>query len=144
MMTEAVQVTPSPQPSPARGEGDFVKLLRQNQTDAEKKIWARIKSRQLGGYKFRRQVRIENFIVDFVCLEQRLIVEIDGGQHHESKKDQRRDTFLKSQRFDVLRFWNNDVLQNIEGVLNQILLTLSPCGRGQGEGLTENNNDQHS
>jgi very-short-patch-repair endonuclease len=136
-MNYIVSKIPSPQPSPARGEGVFsllIKKLRINQTDAEKKIWSKIKNRQLQGFKFKRQVRIENYIVDFICFEKRLIVELDGGQHNDNQKDLTRDTFLQSQGFHVLRFWNNDVLQNTDVVLNEILLTLSPCGRGQGEG----------
>jgi len=80
---------------------------------------------QLDGYKFRRQQPIGNYIVDFVCLEKRLIIELDGGQHAEqSHYDSERDAWLRDQRFTVLRFWNNDVLKNVEGVAAGIFETL--------------------
>lgn len=80
---------------------------------------------QLDGYKFRRQQPIGNYIVDFVCLEKRLIIELDGGQHAEqSHYDSERDAWLRDQRFTVLRFWNNDVLINVEGVAARIFETL--------------------
>jgi very-short-patch-repair endonuclease len=75
---------------------------------------------QIDGYKFRRQQPIGNYIVDFVCLEKRLIVELDGGQHAESDYDAKRDAWLSEQGFSVLRFWNNDVLKNVEGVTERI------------------------
>lgn len=91
-------------------------------TDAEKRLWYLLRDRRLSGYKFRRQVPIGPYIADFVCLSARLIVELDGGQHAEqTKKDKVRDAWLKSQRFRVLRFWDNDVLANTEGVLQAIL-----------------------
>jgi very-short-patch-repair endonuclease len=87
-------------------------------TDAEFKLWCRISNKQLG-VKFRRQYPVDNYIVDFICLEKRLIVEVDGGQHAESVNDKSRDEYLKSQGFRILRFWNNEVLSNTEGVLNE-------------------------
>ena len=93
--------------------GAFVKFLRGNMTDAERMIWNRIKNRQLEGAKFRRQAMIDRYIVDFACFEKKIIVEIDGGQHDESRKD----AYLAAQRFKVIRFWNNDVLANTSGVL---------------------------
>ncbi|MGH8584190.1 MAG: endonuclease domain-containing protein [Gammaproteobacteria bacterium] len=80
---------------------------------------------QVEGYRFRRQVAIDHYIVDFACLEARLIIEADGGQHSESVADHRRDAYLRSQGFRVLRFWNNDVLANREGVLRTITEALS-------------------
>ncbi len=91
-------------------------------TDVEKRLWYLLRDRRLNGYKFRRQMPIGPYVADFVCLQSRLIVELDGGQHAEqAEKDKVRDEWLKSQGFVVLRFWNNDVLANTEGVLQAIL-----------------------
>lgn len=99
--------------------------LRNNATDAERALWHHLRMWQLDGYKFRRQQPIGNYIVDFVCLEKRLIIELDGGQHAEqSNYDSERDAWLRDQRFTVLRFWNNDVLKNVEGVAAGIFETL--------------------
>ena len=98
-------------------------------TEAEKRIWFHIRAHRLNGASFRRQFPIGAYIVDFVCFEGRLIVEIDGGQHAESQRDKARETWLQSQGFVVLRFWNNDVLANTEGVIekiNEALNTSSP------------------
>ena len=98
----------------------FVRIARQlraNQTDAETVFWNRIRNRQLDGYKFVRQQLIIGYICDFVCRERRLIIELDGGQHNESATDAIRDRRLTEEGYRVLRFWNNDVLGNIEGVL---------------------------
>ena len=110
------------------GEGElphqnikFAKTLRTNQTDAEHKVWYALRAGRLMNYKFKRQVPITEFIVDFVCFEQKLIIEIDGGQHAENSEDVLRDAKLKKMGFRVLRFWNNDVIQNLEGVLMTIL-----------------------
>ena len=102
----------------------FAKALRTNQTDAELKIWQALRAGRLMNHKFKRQVPITDYIVDFVCFEQKLIVEIDGGQHGQSKGDVLRDTKLLKMGFRVLRFWNNDVIQNLEGVLTVILKQL--------------------
>jgi very-short-patch-repair endonuclease len=96
------------------------RALRGNMTDAEKRIWFRLRAHRFDGASFRRQFPIGAYVVDFVCLESRLIVEIDGGQHSENQKDTARDAWLRSQGFRVLRFWNHDVLSNTEGVLEQI------------------------
>ena len=103
--------------------------LRSTMTEAEKRIWFHIRAHRLNGASFRRQFPIGAYIVDFVCFEGRLIVEIDGGQHAESQRDKARETWLRSQGFVVLRFWNNDVLANTEGVIekiNEALNTSSP------------------
>lgn len=97
--------------------------LRRNLTDAELRLWTRLRAHRLEGISFRRQVPIGAYIVDFVCLAERLIIEVDGGQHG-SSRDEVRDAWLKSQDFKILRFWNNDVLSNIEGVLEKILETV--------------------
>ena len=94
--------------------------LRRNLTDAERKLWQLIRSRQLGGAKFRRQQPIGPFVADFVCHEARLIVEADGGQHADSHHDARRTEFLKRAGYRLLRFWNHDILGNPEGVLQAI------------------------
>jgi very-short-patch-repair endonuclease len=94
-------------------------------TDAEKRIWYRLRAHRFGDVSFRRQFPIGAYVVDFVCLERRLIIEIDGGQHSESNRDATRDAWLRSEGFSVLRFWNNDVLSNTGGVLERIASAIS-------------------
>jgi very-short-patch-repair endonuclease len=94
--------------------------LRVNQTDAEKKLWNRLRNRQINGDKFVRQEPIGRYICDFICREKRLVIEVDGGQHSGSVRDELRDRYLREQGDRVMRFWNNDVLSNIEGVLTVI------------------------
>ena len=99
--------------------------LRKQSTDAEKILWCHIRSRQLAGYKFRRQAPIGKYIVDFLCYEQKLVIEIDGGQHQlRSKSDSERTNWLEAQGFRVVRFWNNQVLAETEAVLDAILRQL--------------------
>lgn len=94
------------------------RALRKNPTDAEGKLWAHLRLRQLGGYKFRRQHPIGTYIVDFFCIEKKLIIEVDGGQYDDNKcYDSKRDKWLENKGFRVLRFWNNEVLTYIETVL---------------------------
>ena len=101
------------------------RLLRVNQTDTERLMWYYLRNRRLKGYKFKRQYVIGNYIVDFVCLEKKLIVELDGGHHQvQANYDQIRTNFLKSRGFEVVRFWNNDFLNNTYAVLNIICSTL--------------------
>src|SRR6266568_7945315 len=100
--------------------------LRQNPTDAEIRLWSKLRRRQVDGHRFRRQVPIGRYVVDFVCLEQRLIIEADGGQHSENLEDDVRTAWLERQGFRILRFWNNDVLTNTEGVLIIIQQHLAP------------------
>src|SRR2546423_14994083 len=95
--------------------------LRGAQTDAERKLWFALRDRRLGGFKFVRQEAIGPFIADFVCRDRRLIIEVDGGQHAESAKDAARDAYLAGENYRVIRFWNNDVLTNRDGVLLMIL-----------------------
>ena len=95
--------------------------LRRDMTDAERKLWSILRGRQLEGYRFRRQEPIDQYIVDFICFEARLIIEVDGGQHFESEADRKRDAHLEWRGFRVLRFWNNDVLSNPDGVFQIIL-----------------------
>jgi very-short-patch-repair endonuclease len=103
--------------------------LRKNATDAERKLWWKLRYRQLGGYRFRRQVPIGPFIVDFACLSHRLLIEVDGSQHAERVAyDHARTRWLESRGYRVLRFWNGDVLQDIEGVLETIHRALLEAG----------------
>ena len=99
--------------------------LRKNPTDAERLLWQKLRFWQVDGRKFRRQQPLGGYIVDFVCLERRLIVELDGGQHADRNAyDKKRDDWLRNQGFVILRFWNHDVLNNIDGVMEQILDSL--------------------
>jgi very-short-patch-repair endonuclease len=99
--------------------------LRKRQTDAENLLWRHLRRKQVEGCRFRRQQPIGRYIVDFVCLEKRLILEIDGGQHDiEKDKDQERTNWLVTEGYSVLRFWNNEVLTNLEGVLETIRLNI--------------------
>ena len=93
--------------------------LRNNPTEAEKHLWCVLRSRNLG-VKFRRQAIIGPYIVDFVCFERKLVIEVDGGQHDQSWRDILRDEWLRGQGFEILRFWNNDVFANLEGVFQEI------------------------
>jgi very-short-patch-repair endonuclease len=95
--------------------------LRRDMTDAERLLWRHLRQRQVEGYKFRRQHPVGHYIVDFACLEACLIVEVDGGQHADRKGyDIQRTAWLKGQGFRVLRFWNTDVVDNIDGVREAI------------------------
>ena len=99
--------------------------LRKSSTQAEALLWRRIRDRQLAGYKFRRQVPMHPYVLDFICYERRLVIEIDGGQHQqETTYDSRRTEWLKSQGFRVLRFWNNEVLGQVESAAQVILQAL--------------------
>jgi len=119
--------------------------LRVNSTDAENALWYELRNRQLAGHKFVRQFSVGPYIADFVCREKALIIEVDGGQHDESMKDEARTAYLNREGYAVLRFWNSEVLNNREGVLfaiHSVLqhhpspnlrfapATLSPKGRG--------------
>ena len=106
---------------------DTARHLRRDQTTAEQRLWARLRDRQLAGYKFRRQVPRGPFIVDFACLDSRLVVELDGGQHADavqSEEDRKRTAWLQVEGYCVVRFWNHDVLENMEGVLATIVEAL--------------------
>ena len=103
--------------------------LRHRMTDAEQLLWQAVRSRQLGGYKFRRQHPFHDFILDFVCLEKRIVVEIDGGQHAESQEsDKMRSEQLIKAGFSILRFWNHEVLCEINTVKERIWLELQRTG----------------
>jgi len=99
--------------------------LRSNMTDAEKAVWQMLRSRQMSGYRFRRQHPFGDYILDFVCLSIKLVIEIDGGQHAEQvAADNQRDQFLRDAGFRVLRFWNNQVLTETEAVREAIWQSL--------------------
>lgn len=101
------------------------RALRAGMTDAEQRLWRELRGRRLAGLKFRRQKPLGRYIVDFVCLERGLVVELDGGQHAEQiDYDRLRDTWLHSQGLVVLRFWNHEVLQQTDAVLERIRLWL--------------------
>ena len=105
---------------------DHARELRANSTDAEKALWQKIRGQQLGA-RFRRQHIIEPFIVDFYCVEVKLAIELDGGQHGEAKDkryDEQRARYLESMGIFILRFWNNDVLRNIDGVMSAIAVRI--------------------
>ena len=117
----------------------LAKELRKHSTDAERHLWQHLRGRQILNAKFRRQHVIHPYIIDFVCLENKLIIEVDGSQHIEQQNyDEDRTKFLESQGFHVLRFWNNEVLTQIDSVLEVIYRELekqpspqpSPKGRG--------------
>ncbi len=95
--------------------------LRKNMTDAERKLWNHLRNRQLGGLKFRRQHPIGKYVVDFVCFEKKIVIEVDGSQHLENRiYDAERTEWLEKQGFKVIRVWNNDVLNEIEVVLEEL------------------------
>ncbi len=138
--------------SPIRGEGRvrgqvqehlrrYARRLRRDQTDAERKLWSRLRDRRLYGARFRRQHPIGPFIADFCCTTAKLIVELDGGQHALQKRsDAERTTFLAGQGYRVIRFWDNEALTNTEDVLLRIIealgakgLSPSPCPLPRGE-----------
>src|SRR6516164_5954505 len=112
---------------PSPGARDRAPTLRRAMTEAERRLWQMLRSRQTQGCRFRRQVPIGRFIADFVCHEARLIVEIDGGQHDPSSESEAsRTRFLEAEGYRVLRFWNNEVLENAEGVRSAVAENLHP------------------
>ena len=104
---------------------ELVRNLRRNMTDVEVKLWNALRDRRFENYKFRRQFPIGKYIADFVCLDCRLIIELDGTQHQDSERDVVRDAWLKSQNFRVLRFWNNAIAEALDGTLLAILDALN-------------------
>ena len=103
------------------GSTDIARRLRRDQTEEEKQLWRALRAGRFAGFKFRRQHPIAGYIVDFVCLQESLIVELDGGQHIEQEeKDSKRTHALETAGYRVLRFWNNDVLTNSRAVLDAI------------------------
>ena len=114
-------------PRAKRGQADYLGLkrrLRSDMTGPEKRLWARLRARQLKGLKFRRQHGIGPYIVDFYCPEQSLVIEIDGDSHADAKqirKDQRRDRYLQSIGLSVVRYTNDEIMKNLDGVLEDLL-----------------------
>jgi very-short-patch-repair endonuclease len=127
-------------PSPPAGEGaerrgreagegarfltKAARKLRSQMTDAERKLWLALKDRRFQSFKFRRQVPIGPYVADFLTYESRLVVEVDGGQHADSTRDAERDRWLAENNFRIVRFWNNDVLSNLDGVLTVLTAKL--------------------
>jgi very-short-patch-repair endonuclease len=128
-----------PRPSGERDtQRNHARRLRRDQTDAERTLWKALRSRQFDGLKFRRQHPVGPYIVDFCCLHLKLAVELDGGQHaSQTEADDRRSHGLAQAGYRVLRFWNHEVLMNLEGVLHHIAESItpspqpSPRGRGR-------------
>ena len=114
---------------PASSKTEFTGKLRRNSTEAEKLIWRALRDRQLGGAKFRRQHPIGPYIVDFCCLERRVVIELDGGQHAAPfARDKRRDRWLETRGYQVVRLWNHEVMANREGALRRILEVIGDPG----------------
>jgi very-short-patch-repair endonuclease len=109
----------------ARHIRSFAKRMRDAPTDAEATMWRLLRDRRLSQYKFRRQVPFENYILDFVCFERRLVIEVDGGRHASSSTDEVSDEVLAAAGFTVARYWNNDVLQRRAEVMEDILAKLA-------------------
>ncbi|MGB6056258.1 MAG: endonuclease domain-containing protein [Burkholderiaceae bacterium] len=100
---------------------DHAKELRSHQTDAEQRLWYHLRAHRLMDLKFKRQKPVGPYIVDFICHEIQLVIEVDGGQHQEAAEyDRRRDAWLRERGYQVLRFWNNEVMQQTDGVLEAI------------------------
>jgi very-short-patch-repair endonuclease len=119
-----VPQTPNHRPT-AKRIRDFAKKMRREPTDAEAAIWRLLRDRRLAPLKFRRQVPFRNFILDFVCFERRIVIEIDGSQHEASQRDIVREAILMAEGFRVARYWNNDVLLRPSAVLEDILAKLA-------------------
>jgi len=106
----------------------LAKGLRTRQTDAELALWSKLNNRQVAGFKFRRQQQITDYIVDFVCFEKKLIIELDGSQHSEEPfkaKDENKTRLFQNEGYEVLRFWDNDVLQNLDGITEAIVIAIT-------------------
>ncbi|MBT2186720.1 endonuclease domain-containing protein [Sphingobium nicotianae] len=115
--------------------------LRRTMTHVEQRLWQALRARQLIGHKFRRQAMVGPFVVDFLCIEARLVVELDGGQH-DGERDASRTAFLEAKGYRVLRFWNHEIVENFDGVVEAIAAALgenrktltqpSPAKAGEG------------
>jgi very-short-patch-repair endonuclease len=116
--------TPHHRPT-AKRVRQFAKKMRREPTDAEAGMWRLLRDRRLALFKFRRQVPFQSFILDFVCFEKRMIIEIDGSQHASSERDTAREAVLMAEGFRIARYWNNDVLQQPSAVLEDILAKLA-------------------
>jgi len=118
-----LSIGPLPKPPIDEKLLEFARRMRHFSTDAERRLWRVLRNRNLGGFKFRRQVPMGNYIIDFYCLEAKVVVEADGGQHSEPSHvtyDNKRTAFLKSQGVHVMRFWDHDVLRDTEVVREMV------------------------
>lgn len=124
---------------------ELARALRKNQTDAERRLWSKLRNRRLGDCKFRRQQVVGPFIVDFLCMEPKLIIELDGGQHAEQQqRDEQRTRYLQALGYRVLRFWNHEVLGDFDAVLETIQIAIGglfphPNPLPEGEGAASAN-----
>jgi len=107
---------------PPNGHRKHARAMRTDATKAENLLWQALRRNQLEGLTFRRQYPLDGYILDFVCFRPKLIVEVDGGQHSESASDARRDAHFRENGFAVFRFWNDDVIRNLDGVCREILV----------------------
>ena len=108
-----------------REQIDFARTLRTNATDAETLLWSRLRRKQVGGHRFRRQHPVGGYVADFACVSERLLIELDGGQHAERKShDENRTQKLEAMGYRVLRFWNDDVFRDLDGVVDRIAAEL--------------------
>ncbi len=113
--------------SPKPSKYDFAKALRKNMTPQEKRLWEAVRNRKVGGLKFRRQVAISNYIVDFLCVQQKLIIEVDGGIHDEQKEyDAMRQELLEMDHYKFLRFTNEEIDLHLEKVIKKIIQHKNP------------------
>ena len=114
-------VLPAASPAPPRRTVAAARKMRRTSTDVERELWHRIRDKQIDNFRFRRQRPIGKYIVDFICLDAKLIIELDGGQHaNDVAYDERRTAFLRSLGYRVLRFWNSEVTENLDGVLERL------------------------
>jgi very-short-patch-repair endonuclease len=117
---------------PGRDMRQRPRRLRHKSTEAEQLLWGHLRNRRLAGYKFRRQMWLCGFIADFACPEAKLVIEADGGQHADRiEEDARRSAAFVSEGYRTLRFWNHEILGNIDGVLQSIHDALAPASRNQ-------------
>jgi len=129
---------------------NFARELRKNMTDAERRLWSALRRRELGGWKFRRQAPVGPYIiVDFVCFEKKVVIELDGGQHAEQQKayDAVRTRWLTTEGFSIVRFWNHQVFEELDDVLEAIWHTLggasNPSPRCTSSSLRNENRNRH-
>ena len=119
-----------------KGLTGIARRLRKHSTDTERYLWRHLRDRQMEGFKFRRQQAVGRYVMDFVNLERKVVIELDGGQHALNAGDKMRDEWLRAEGYKVLRFWDNQVFCNLESVLENIrnaLLTPHPLPLPQGE-----------
>jgi very-short-patch-repair endonuclease len=121
---EGLRARPLEKPPVGGEQRRRARELRSRMTDAERKLWFALRDRRFAGFKFRRQVPVGPFVADFVCFEARLVIEVDGSQHADSIQDLRRDRWFAANKFRVMRFWNNEVRSNLEGVMTLLAAAL--------------------